>query len=672
MLIGSKGICTQIIRYVQQKNMNMTITFKDYRTEWLNDISTNDEAEKRNLFARKILSDWLDIDANSENFIEFDANGVINIAYLQEEVSDDNNTETIWYLAKYIDVNKISSKNADIEIEKLNNLFSEKHSIADYNEFSNIQDYINKSNEQNKISLIYCFDGDFSEEVIEFVSAVQKAGRREITPFFYADFVNIEIIFERVIEQEKKAKRNTFVFKAVTNEVKRLYIGSITLLDLFDFMKKYEYQTNDIDRLYEKNVRRYLGSRRQVNKGIKRTILLNPSNFGLYNNGITIVTTNASNKQTNSIDLTEPFIVNGAQTTKTLWETFDSGCIENEDVWQKLVKNIQNKNEYEKEIKFIDWKNELKKAIVIVKIIESKDNDKELIKNISVFSNNQENKTYKSLFATDRIFEKWQRQLADRYKIYLEIQRGGWISQKTKQATQPNIKPFFKDNEWINAFDLVKVFAAGWLGEVGTAFGKTPPFSPGGTVFKEIINNQTHEDLDKTIHIKNFGVNDLYACYLLHQKTINDYKFGRSAEADKKTQRGSTRYLFYYTVIKIVKDILLNTAGIETAYQTDNITKAYMSLFEPANQDALIALMDTAAQIVDEYLTEGMEDNIFQDPQFRDFDNNLNRILKSPMIGKTNSYNNIFAVNVRVMKRFAGGIKPYDMIAEIIKNLNNE
>ncbi len=649
------------------------ITFEDYRTEWLKDIFTNDETEKSKPFARKILSDWLDIDANSENFIEFDDNAVLNIAYLQEEASDDNNSETIWYLAKYIDVNKISIKNAYSEVEKLNKLFSEKQSIADYNEFSNIKDYIDKSNEQNKISLIYCFDGEFNNEISEFVASVQKTGRSNITPFFHVDFINIKIIFERVLEQERKTESNKFTFKASTNQAGSLYIGSITLLNLFEFMENYEKRVNDIDRLYERNVRRYLGGRRQVNKGIKRTILLNPVNFGLFNNGITIVTNKVSNKQTNSIDLEEPFIVNGTQTTKTLWETFDSGCIKNEDIWKKLVKkSIQRINPTPQIPTYEEWQEELKNALVVVKIAETDKNDSQAIREITKYTNSQTAVTAKDFLAVNDDFNNWQTLMAEKHHIYLEIQRGGWISQKAKQTKQPNIKPFFKDNEWINAFDLVKVFAAGWLGTVGDAFGKIPPFSPGGIIFKEIINNQTHEDDEKIIHIKNFGVNDLYACYLLHRKTINDYKYGRNAEADKKTQRGSTRYLFYYTVIRIVKDILLNTAGIETAYQTDNITRAFMRLFEPANQDALNALMDSAAQIVDEYLTEGAEDNIFQDPQFRDFDNNLNRILKSPAIGKTNSYNSIFAVNVRVMKRFAGGIMPYNMIAEIFKNLDNE
>lgn len=43
------------------------------------------------------------------------------------------------------------------------------------------------------------------------------------------------------------------------------------------------------DMLYEKNVRKFLGNRRKVNKGIENTLLTKPERFGLYNNGITIV-----------------------------------------------------------------------------------------------------------------------------------------------------------------------------------------------------------------------------------------------------------------------------------------------------------------------------------------------------------------------------------------------
>ncbi len=652
----------------------MFVNLEDFKNEWLKDIQVEDLNEKRLLFSRKILSDWLDVDPNSENFIEFNGeNPIVDIAYLHEEQNDDDTIKT-WYLIKYSSIENlivdINIKNN--EIDKLYDLLTTQVIGNEYKEFNEIGEFVVKTNEHNKISLIYCSDQTYTDDAINKISEIQKRGRKRISPFFYTDFINIEIIFERILSQERDSIKNSFEFKANLNQAGKLYVGSIPLKKLFDFMKDYEKRTNDIDRLYEKNVRQYLGSRRQVNKGIKRTILLSPSNFGLFNNGITIVTSEISNKQTNSIVLIDPFIVNGAQTTKTLWETFDSGCIEKEEVWLNLVKKIiQQENPKPLMPTHEEWLKELQYALVVVKIVQT-ENDYQAIRDITKYTNSQTAVTAKDFLAVNDNFNDWQRKMSDTYKIYLEIQRGGWTSQKAKQSINPHTSPYFKDNEWINAFDLIKVFAAGWLGEVGSAFGKTPPFSPGGTIFNKIINKQTHEDGEKTIHI-DFSLNDLYACYLLHQKTLLDYKFGRTAEHDKKNQRGSTRYLYYYTVIKIIKDVLLNSLGVNKPYFSKNVTTAFLSLFEPANKFALTILMDTASQIVDDYFTEGMTDNVFQDPQFKNFENNLNQILKSPSIGKTNSFNTIFAVTVRAMKFFSkDGISPYSEITNIIKKQNYE
>ncbi len=38
----------------------------------------------------------------------------------------------------------------------------------------------------------------------------------------------------------------------------------------------------------------------------------------------------------------------------------------------------------------------------------------------------------------------------------------------------------------MNAFDLFKVYGAGWMGEAGLAFGTNSPFLPKGKVFDEI------------------------------------------------------------------------------------------------------------------------------------------------------------------------------------------
>jgi hypothetical protein len=48
-------------------------------------------------------------------------------------------------------------------------------------------------------------------------------------------------------------------------------------------------------------------------------------------------------------------------------------------------------------------------------------------------------------------------------------------------------------------------------------------------------------------------VDDLYACYLLQREAI-EIKFGRDAVEPWKAR---TKYLFYFTVIKILNDILI-------------------------------------------------------------------------------------------------------------------
>ncbi|MBK8025745.1 MAG: AIPR family protein [Chloroflexi bacterium] len=66
-------------------------------------------------------------------------------------------------------------------------------------------------------------------------------------------------------------------------------------------------------------MRRFLGGRGKVNKGIQATLLSHPERFGLYNNGITLVVSDFE-RNGDSWSLVEPYIVNGCQTTRTIWE----------------------------------------------------------------------------------------------------------------------------------------------------------------------------------------------------------------------------------------------------------------------------------------------------------------------------------------------------------------
>lgn len=128
------------------------------------------------------------------------------------------------------------------------------------------------------------------------------------------------------------------------------------------------YKEDNI-RLLEQNVRSYLKRTARVNAGILETIKNNPEQFVSYNNGIAAVATGVSiDKFSSSNNLFKIQkimnfqIVNGGQTTATLYECFKD----------KLIENLNNIN-----------------VPVKLTVVKNVSNAEYLIRNISVFSNTQ-------------------------------------------------------------------------------------------------------------------------------------------------------------------------------------------------------------------------------------------------------------------------------------------
>ena len=63
--------------------------------------------------------------------------------------------------------------------------------------------------------------------------------------------------------------------------------------------------------------------------------------------------------------------------------------------------------------------------------------------------------------AINQGFKNWHRELAEnRYDVYLEIQRGGWDSQRAIQKQNPEGRQF---SPFASALDLTKVYGAGYV-----------------------------------------------------------------------------------------------------------------------------------------------------------------------------------------------------------------
>lgn len=87
---------------------------------------------------------------------------------------------------------------------------------------------------------------------------------------------------------------------------------------------------------------------------------------------------------------------------------------------------------------------------------------------------------------------------------------------------------------------------------------------------------------------------------------------------------------------ELLKDVLLRaqlTAGEKP--RPSELTNVLLQLFKPDHEQAVKALLDSAIELIDEYLTQGKEDSVFVEPSFQNtFNNDLNSFLKWEQLGK--------------------------------------
>ena len=121
---------------------------------------------------------------------------------------------------------------------------------------------------------------------------------------------------------------------------------------------------------------------------------------------------------------------------------------------------------------------------VVTKIVRS---DEAEITNITRYTNSQNSVREQDFIALNSGFQSWATAMANDYGLFLEIQRGGTAARKAWEKDHPG-QPQFTD--YVNAFDLIKVFGAGWISEPGLAFGKNAPFLPNGPCTNESSQGQ--------------------------------------------------------------------------------------------------------------------------------------------------------------------------------------
>ena len=581
------------------------LAYEDFKTEWLREIISGNPTttELGHRFSRKILGDWLDFNSETEDIIFCDGagDGGVDVAFLVlgDMLEDGNHEGNTWYLVQSKHGSAFSgSSTILIEGQKvLDNLRGNRPNLSSIGEdvSNRIRNFIANKGPNDKLKLVYATHEPLNETEKRAADDVRTIGRTHLGDFFDIESISIQTIYNRITELQSTVNKTSVHLKAsLVPSGDDLWVGSVTLLDLYEFLKTYKQCTGDLDQLYEKNVRKYLGGGRIVNKGISQTLKSNPEKFGLFNNGITIVAEDVTNNN-GQFTIVEPYVVNGCQTTKTIWqvlvEKLDTGA-------SQLSSETQH------------WKDRLAKGIVIVKIVKVGSQNEVELTNITRFTNSQNSVSRQDFIALEGNFRTLASEMASTYQIYLEIHRGGWESQRMLKRHSLNAPQF---TEHVNAFDMLKIYGAAWMAEPGIAFGKNPPFAPGGAIFKRIIDSQS------------FGTEEIYACYLL-QRIANQIKFGRAAD---KPSRGQTRYLFYYVLTDLIKDILINNSK---PHGLKELTEAVIKIFKVETETSK-NLINIALNVIDNYLADGTQDSLFTEPEFiRTKD--LNNFLKWEKLGK--------------------------------------
>lgn len=138
-----------------------------------------------------------------------------------------------------------------------------------------LRNFLQNKGPTDRLEYVLATSRKLSADELEYLDNVRVLGRAKFGECFETDAVSIETIYNKVCEEDETSsdpKLSVNLNTTVTTSTDSLLIGATTLPNVLDFMQEYKAKSGDLDLLYEKNVRKFLGNKRKVNKGIERTL----------------------------------------------------------------------------------------------------------------------------------------------------------------------------------------------------------------------------------------------------------------------------------------------------------------------------------------------------------------------------------------------------------------
>ncbi len=589
------------------------VSLQDFEAQWLEDIEAGSPSttKKGHRFAQKILRDWLELDADTAEIIYCDGagdGGIDAAVFIPHEAQEGAEGDT-WMLVQ----GKYGSAfgGADTLFSEARKVFAtlegqrENLSSLSHDVVRRIRQFLSQAGAKDRLEYVVATNRRLTHAEYDDLEAIKKLGQEKFGSAFHADDVSIETIYNKRAEGDIGANRLKVPLQTtIASSGDILYVGATKLADIFAFMQDYKKQSGDLDTLYDKNVRKFLGHRRKVNKGIERTIEDCPEHFGLFNNGITIVAEAVEKDTDGRIVLSNPYVVNGCQTTRSIHLV--------------LQHKLNSGGKGDAGPSHQKWLKRLDNAVVVTKIVVVGDEGERLLTETTRYTNSQNAVSDKDFISLEANFRSWASAFNAQYGVFLEIQRGAWDARKAWQKQNPLAQPHYDASAY--AFDLLKVYVAGWLGEPGAALGSNTPFAPGGTWFKKISD------------LPEFGVEALYAAYLL-QQLADEYKFGRVSE---KKSRALTRFMFYMVAVNLLRNFLLmeDLVGGSDVVPDSDVSRAIVRLHQAG---LLQALGKFSIDLIDDYFQKGSEGCIDDEPGYQNV-REVRAFLMSERLGRDDQY----------------------------------
>ena len=355
----------------------------------------------------------------------------------------------------------------------------------------------------------------------EDLANVQALAHRDFGDRLVTEALNVEILYDTLAVDQRVSARIVDLPCKVVEVPGGAHVGAASVANVYDMLRSYAAQAagGDINSIYDRNIRKYLKSRPgTVNDGIHRTLKDEPRRFVAYNNGITIVCDEAK-LYPGHLELTNPSIVNGCQTTRTLF-----------DYMSTAFAGVQPNDPQNRMAAYAE-------AYLAIKVlvVEGTDGDA-YANNITRYSNKQNGVRGKDFIALEDMYRALKREL-EHEGLFLETQAGEYDA-----LTPARKHRYQRATHVVNSFEATLAYAAGMRGKPHLAFGRSIAFTPGGQEFDDLVRDLHSDDLLVPWLIAN------------HAKVLGYTSTNQRDPQPSNRHRVQTRYFFLYLFFRIVQE----------------------------------------------------------------------------------------------------------------------